>query len=208
MQYFSNMKDIGSFHWQTYIGICCNCLAFLAICCKLSLWKCDWYHSMKWQISTEECVCIKPHETHIKLNSVVWSGSFSLFLYLEFHIFVSYVHKIVHLLWTGWSRLIFEKLIAQIVTLVSYFSTCQCVSCEQQCIRMTLKFVSPRIAVIQLISAIKNWPLEIVITVVRICNKVITCSQSFEMLVLMLLLCTMLGRFQLFWKHHSLYLLG
>jgi hypothetical protein len=58
--------------------------------------------------------------------------------------------------------------------------------------------VSPRIAVVQLISAIKNWLLEIVIAVVRICNKVITCSQSFDLLVLMLLLCTMLGRFQLF----------
>ena len=60
---------------------------------------------------------------------------------------------------------------------------------------MTLKLVSPRKAVVQLMSTIKNWPLE---NVVRIYNKVITHFQSFEMLVLMSLLFTILGRFQLF----------
>jgi hypothetical protein len=88
---------------------------------------------------------------------------------------------------------------------VQVAQTCQWVSCEQQHIRMAPKLVSPSNAVIQLISTIKNWPLEIVTNVVRKHNTVITCSQSFEMLVLMSLLCTMLGRFQLFWRHHSLW---
>jgi len=60
---------------------------------------------------------------------------------------------------------------------------------------MALKLVSPRMAVVQLISTIKNWPLE---NVVRIYNKIITYFQSFEVLVLMSLLFTVLGRFQLF----------
>ena len=57
---------------------------------------------------------------------------------------------------------------------------------------MALKLVSPRMAVVHLISTIKNWPLE---NVVRIYNNVITYFQSFEVLMLMSLLFTILGRF-------------
>jgi len=78
--------------------------------------------------------------------------------------------------WTEWSRFTLEQLIAQICLLFFYIMffqvvhTCRCVSCEQQYIRMAFKLVSPRMAVVQLLSAIKNWPVE---NVVRIYHKAV-----------------------------------
>jgi len=151
-----------------------------------------------WDTLLIELCCVKCFFLPVPLN-------------LEFHIFVSYTHDIVYLVWTEWSRFSLEQLIAQICLLffhIMFFQvvhTCQCVSWEQQYIRMAFKLVSPRMAVVHLISAIKKWPME---NVLRICHKVITYFQSFDVLVLMSLLFTILGRFQLFWRLRSLYLLG